>query len=348
MIQNTRLLDAIALKSIDRPPVWLMRQAGRYLPEYRKIRAQVESFLDLCKTPELACEVTLQPIRRFDLDGAIIFSDIMTIPEAMGMELQFQQGIGPVFTDPISHQKTIDQLCIPAIDDKLHFVTDAINLTHKKLNNEIPLIGFTGSPFTLATYMVEGKSSKQFNRIRRMLYKRPDLLHRLLTKLAQTIEQYVLAQVQAGADVIMMFDTWGGLLTPETFKLFSLNYMQRIVQFVHQYTQAPIILFTKEGSIWLESLIASGADAISLDWHISMKEAKQKAGNRVCLQGNMDPAVLYGSKTLIKETVHEIIHEFGQTNGHIFNLGHGVYPDIDPDNVATMVEAVKNTISQKH
>ena len=344
-LKNDRLLRALKRQPVDKTPIWIMRQAGRYLPEYRQLRAKAGSFLNLCKTPELACQATLQPISKFDLDAAIIFSDILTIPDAMGLELYFIEGEGPCFKYPIQSEQAIRNLFIPDPTDKLRYVMDAIQLAKKSLNQKVPLIGFAGSPWTLATYMVEGGSSKNFTLAKAMLYKSPTLMHELLTILSQAIAQYLCAQISAGVDVIMLFDTWGGLLTTPAYQEFSLFYMDKIIKLIKAqpaYAEVPIILFTKNGAQWLEIMTESGCDALGLDWTIDIKSAQKRVGTQVALQGNLDPAILYAEPSRIRIEAENILNNFGSRPGHIFNLGHGIYPGTPPEHVHALIEAVHN------
>lgn len=346
MLENQRFLNALQRQNVDCTPIWVMRQAGRYLPEYRQVRQQAGDFLTLCKTPELACEVTLQPLRRYNLDAAIIFSDILTIPDAMDLGLHFVTGEGPKFSTTTRDAKTIEQLTIPDPEDDLGYVMDAIRTTKAALANKVPLIGFAGSPWTIACYMVEGGSSKTFSVIKKMLYKEPDLLKQLLDKLAQSIALYLQAQVAAGADAIMLFDTWGGILTPTAYQDFSLHYMQQILNSLP--ADVPTIVFSKNAGLWLETIAKAGSNAVGLDWTINIAEAKQRVGQQVALQGNLDPAVLLADEKTIITEVSRILAEFGHGNGHIFNLGHGITPDVPPENVAILVDAVHDLSRQYH
>ncbi len=342
MLINDRLLRALRCEPVDQTPIWIMRQAGRYLPEYRKIRAQVNGFLQLCQTPELACEVTLQPLARFPLDAAIVFSDILTIPDAMGLGLHFIENEGPKFTNPIRSAADIQALHVPDVATQLRYVMDTVALVRRELNDKVPLIGFSGSPWTLATYMIEGGASKTFSLIKKWLFNDPTSLQQLLHTLALAVSDYLLAQIAAGAQVVMLFDTWGGILTPGDYHAFSLHYMQQIITAIrNQHQQSvPIILFTKNGGQWLETMADSGADALGIDWTINIGEARKRVNNRVALQGNLDPAVLYGSTARIEAEVRTILHDYGNEPGHIFNLGHGIQPDTPLENVAVLVDAV--------
>ncbi|MGE3921161.1 MAG: uroporphyrinogen decarboxylase [Gammaproteobacteria bacterium] len=345
-MQNNRFLNALQRQPVDRTPVWIMRQAGRYLPEYRATRQKAGDFLTLCKTPELACEVTLQPIRRFELDAAILFSDILTIPDAMGMGLRFSEGEGPYFENPIRTASDIEKLGVPDPEIDLRYVIDAVKLIRHELDQKVPLIGFAGSPWTIATYMVEGRGSKQFNHIKKMLYKEPALLTQLLSILTSAITDYLNAQIKAGAQAVMLFDTWGGILTTDAYQQFSLLPMQKIIEGLikEQSGQSiPSILFTKGGGQWLTKQSEVGANALGVDWTIDLSKAKQMVNGKVALQGNMDPSVLYGDEKRIREEVQSILRQFGPNPGHIFNLGHGIYPDISPENVAIMIDEIKNS-----
>lgn len=348
---NDRLLRALAREPVDRTPVWLMRQAGRYLPEYRATRARAGSFLALCSTPELACEVTLQPLRRFALDAAILFSDILTIPWAMGLGLEFVEGEGPRFRSPVRTPADIDRLGAPDPEDDLGFVMDAIRVIRHDLEGRVPLIGFAGSPWTLATYMIEGGSSRDFARAKTMLIEYPRELHRLLSLLADATAGYLTAQVRAGAQALMMFDTWGGILSTAAYHEFSLAYMRRILERiprVHEASAVPVVLFTKGGGGWIESIAASGCDAVGLDWTVDLGDARARVGAQVALQGNLDPVTLLASPVRIREEVGRVLAEYGTGPGHVFNLGHGVTPDIDPDHVGACVDAVHELSAAYH
>jgi uroporphyrinogen decarboxylase len=346
-----RLIKALLRQPVDKTPVWIMRQAGRYLPEYRALRTRAQDFLVLCKTPELACEVTLQPLARFPLDAAIIFSDILTIPDAYGLGLKFVENEGPIFTKPI--QTKADILQLPSLDPEveLRYVMDAIRMTKSELQGKAPLIGFAGSPWTIATYMIEGKSSKNFSKIKSWVYRDPESLHLLLNHLAKTTTDYLNAQIQAGADVVMLFDTWGGVLTRSEYLAFSLHYMSQIVSGIRNANhnhQVPIILFTKNGGQHLVDISCAGSDAIGLDWTADLRLAKQQVGHKVALQGNLDPAVLYADAKRIQFEVEKVLQQFGPGTGHVFNLGHGIHPDMDPEKVAGMIETVHNYSQSFH
>ncbi|MCG5496876.1 uroporphyrinogen decarboxylase [Ectothiorhodospira variabilis] len=342
-LKNDRFLRALMRQPVDTTPIWIMRQAGRYLPEYRETRARAGSFMDLCQNPELACEVTMQPLDRFPLDAAILFSDILTIPDAMGLGLYFAEGEGPRFERPVQDAKAIRALGVPDPEDKLRYVMDAVRLIRKELDGRVPLIGFSGSPWTLATYMVEGSSSKDFALLKGMMFDDPDTLHHLLSVLADTVIAYLNAQIAAGAQAVMVFDTWGGALSPENYRKFSLQYMQRIVDGLTREAdgrRVPVVLFTKGGAQWLEDMADTGCDALGLDWTVEINEARQRVGDRVALQGNMDPSVLYASPEKVREETKKILAGFGKGSGHVFNLGHGIHPKINPEHVAAMVETV--------
>lgn len=338
-----RFIRALLRQPVDITPVWIMRQAGRYLPEYRRVREQAGDFLTLCKTPELACEVTLQPLERFPLDAAILFSDILTIPDAMGLGLSLVEKQGPVFARPVRDKLAIQKLGIPDPAAELSYVTDTIRLARKELDGKAPLIGFSGSPWTLATYMVEGSSSKNFSLIKEMLYDQPDLLHELLDKLAQSVTLYLNAQIEAGVDAVMIFDTWGGVLSQPAYREFSLQYMQQIVDQLDSEIEGrtvPVILFSKGIGSLIFNVAETGCHAVGLDWTQDIGDVRRGIGDRVALQGNMDPAVLYASEEVIRREVGQILDGYGKGTGHVFNLGHGIHPEIEPDKVAVMVDAV--------
>jgi uroporphyrinogen decarboxylase len=350
-LKNDRLLRALLRQPVDVTPVWLMRQAGRYLPEYRAVRERAGDFKRLCTTPELACEVTLQPLRRFALDAAILFSDILTVPDAMGLGLSFTDGEGPQFARPVRSAADVERLAVPDPESELKYVMDAVRLIRRELAGSVPLIGFAGSPWTLATYMVEGGGSKDFVTIKRMLFDQPALLHRLLGVLARAVTAYLSAQVAAGAQALMLFDTWGGILTPRAYREFSLQYMEGIIHALpreHEGRRVPVILFTKNGGQWLERMAGSGADALGLDWTTDLGEARARVGNRVALQGNMDPSLLYATPERIRAEVGAILADYGRGPGHVFNLGHGVHPQVDPEKVAVTVAAVHELSRRYH
>ncbi len=342
-LKNDRFLRALLKQPVDVTPVWMMRQAGRYLPEYRATRAKAGSFMQLCMNPELACEVTIQPLDRFALDAAILFSDILTVPDAMGLGLRFAEGEGPIFDRPVRTAADVEKLFVPDPEGELKYVMDAVRTIRRELDGRVPLIGFAGSPWTLATYMVEGGSSKEFAKIKGMLYDTPELLHKLLDVTAQSVTSYLNAQVAAGAQAIMIFDTWGGALTPRDFRDFSLRYMNQIVAGLTREAEGrkvPVILFTKGGGQWLEAMAAGGADALGLDWTVDIADARRRVGDKVALQGNMDPSVLYASPERIRQEVAEILAGYGAGSGHVFNLGHGIHQHVDPDRARAFVDAV--------
>lgn len=341
-LQNDTFLRALAKQPVSHIPVWLMRQAGRYLPEYRAVRARAGGFLDLCKNTELATEVTLQPIDRFGLDAAILFSDILTVPDAMGLGLYFAEGEGPKFARPLQNEADIAALQVPDMA-KLRYVFDAVSSIRRALNGRVPLIGFAGSPFTLACYMVEGGGSKEFRQIKTLLYRRPELLHHILNITAQAVTAYLNEQIAAGAQAVQIFDTWGGLLSDAAFLEFSLAYMRQIISGLtreHEGRRVPIILFTKGGGQWLELMAESGADALGLDWTVNLGQARQRVGGQVALQGNFDPAALFGTPESVHAEVRRILHSYGEGSGHVFNLGHGISQHTDPENVKALVDAV--------
>ncbi|CAH9064495.1 Uroporphyrinogen decarboxylase [Pseudoalteromonas holothuriae] len=350
-LKNDRYLRALMKQPVDVTPVWMMRQAGRYLPEYRATRAQAGDFMSLCRNAELACEVTLQPLRRYPLDAAILFSDILTIPDAMGLGLYFETGEGPKFERPISSLQDVKN--IPKLDptDELGYVMNAVSTIRRELKGEVPLIGFSGSPWTLATYMVEGGSSKVFGKIKKMAFAEPQTLHLLLDKLADSVIDYLNAQVEAGAQSLMVFDSWGGVLSPRDYKEFSLQYMHKIVDGLirnHDGRKVPVTLFTKNGGQWIEAIAATGCDAIGLDWTIDIADAKRRVGDKVALQGNMDPSMLHGTPERIREEVQSILASFGDGAGHVFNLGHGITPDVDPENAGVFINAVHEFSAKYH
>ncbi len=350
-LQNDLLLKALLREPVDRTPVWVMRQAGRYLPEYRKIRAEAGDFMALCSNPELACEVTLQPLRRFPLDAAILFSDILTVPDAMGLGLYFESGEGPKFKNPVRNAKAIENLPDPDPETELRYVMDAVRAIRRELDGKVPLIGFSGSPWTLATYMVEGGGSKEYAHIKGMLFDEPGLLHRLLEKTAKAVIEYLNAQVAAGAQALMVFDTWGGALSPSNYLDFSLAYMKPIVDQVTRFQdgrRVPIVLFTKNGGQWLDKIADTGCDAVGVDWTTDLARARELTGDRVALQGNLDPCVLYAGPEKIRLEVKKVLQSYGLGPGHIFNLGHGIHQHVNPDHLGVMVEAVREFSPEFH
>lgn len=350
-LKNDLFLRALLRQPVARTPIWIMRQAGRYLPEYRAIRKHAGGFLTLCKTPELACKVTLQPVDRFDLDAAILFSDILTIPDAMGLGLQFSEGEGPRFSDPITGMSDVNHIAALTPGDGLDYVMDAVRLARRELDGRVPLIGFAGSPWTLATYMVEGQTTREFRKIKTMLYTSPQIIERLLEVLSNWVAAYLAAQIAAGVQAIMIFDTWGGVLTREAYLRFSLTPMRRIVGQLLQGesdTRVPIILFTKGGGNWLTDIAETGCHAIGLDWTVDINQARSLVGTKVALQGNLDPNILYGSDQIIRAEVGNILNKFGTGSGHVFNLGHGIQQYVDPYKVAVLIEAVKELSPTYH
>jgi uroporphyrinogen decarboxylase len=350
-LKNDVFLRALLRQPTERTPVWMMRQAGRYLPEYCATRARAGSFLKLCMTPELACEVTLQPLARFPLDTAILFSDILTIPHAMGLGLEFETGEGPVIRNPVRSMKEVARIGVPDPAADLRYVLDAVSLIRRELHGRVPLIGFAGSPWTVATYVVEGGSSKQFDRIKSMMYREPATLHRLLEVLAKATLTYLNAQIAAGAQAVMIFDTWGGVLTPLQYRDFSLQYMARIINGLTREMDGrvvPRILFTKGGGAWLGEMARLDCDALGVDWTMDLADARRAVGDRKALQGNLDPSALYATPEKIRDEVARVLASFGSGHGHVFNLGHGIHPDVPPENAAAMVAAVHELSPQYH
>jgi uroporphyrinogen decarboxylase len=350
-MKNDLLLRALMRQPTERTPVWMMRQAGRYLPEYRATRARAGSFLAMCTNPEYACEVTIQPLDRYPLDAAILFSDILTIPHAMDLDLSFEAGEGPRIGKPVRSAADVDRLFVPDPARELKYVVDAVALIRRELAGRVPLIGFAGSPWTVGTYMVEGGGSKNFARIKGMMYDAPDTLHRMLDVVARATTTYLNAQIKAGAQAVMVFDTWGGALTPRRYLEFSLEYMARIVDGLireREGRRVPVILFTKGGGEWLDHMAETGCDALGVDWTTDLADARALTGGRVALQGNLDPCVLYASPEVIRDEVGRVLASYGHGHGHVFNLGHGIHPDIDPERVAAMLAAVHELSPQYH
>ncbi len=350
-LHNDRLLRAIAGEPVDATPVWMMRQAGRYLPEYRRVREQAGSFMALCQDDSLACDVTLQPLERFDLDAAILFSDILTIPDAMDLGLHFVTGEGPRFRKTVTTAE--DVAALPNLDAErdLGYVMKAVSTIRRELNGRVPLIGFAGSPWTLATYMVEGGSSKDFRHLKGMVYSQPELAHAMLDKLAQSVTAYLNAQIRAGAQAVQIFDTWGGALSAEAYQQFSLKYMKQIVDGLireHDGRKVPVILFTKNGGQWLEDIASAGSDAVGLDWSTELSAARARVGHRVALQGNLDPNVLFARPAAIRAEVARILESYGEGPGHVFNLGHGISQFTDPDRVTAFMEALHDLSPAYH
>jgi uroporphyrinogen decarboxylase len=344
VLKNDLLLRALLREPTPRRPIWLMRQAGRYLPEYRASRARAGDFLAMCTNPQIACEITLQPVVRYPLDAAILFSDILTIPHAMNLGLEFEAGEGPKFERPVRSAADIDRLGIPDPGRELKYVIDAVALVRRELNGRIPLIGFAGSPWTVATYMVEGGGSKAFGHIKRMMYEAPRELHRLLELLAAATVLYLNAQIAAGAQAVMLFDTWGGILTPAQYEEFSLRYMRRVVAALTREAESrrvPNIVFTKGGGAWLDKIAAIGCDAAGVDWTMDLKTARACVGDRVALQGNLDPSALYAPPASLRAQILRVLDSYGPGPGHVFNLGHGITPDVDPERVGLLVDTVR-------
>ena len=336
-MKNDTLLRALRREPTEYTPLWLMRQAGRYLPEYNETRRRAGSFLALAKSPALATEVTLQPLERFPLDAAILFSDILTVPDAMGLGLYFAEGEGPRFERPLREEREILSLAPPDIG-KLRYVMDAVSEIRRALQGRVPLIGFSGSPFTLACYMVEGSGSDDWRTLKSLRHARPELLHRILEVNARAVAQYLNAQIEAGADVVMLFDTWGGTLAYDDYETFSLAYSRKVLD---QVKSVPRILFTKGGQPWLAAMMASGADAIGLDWTVDPQAARKIAGNRVALQGNLDPAALFAPERAVRDAARKVLESFGTSPGHIFNLGHGILPGTPLQSVAVLADEVR-------
>ncbi len=350
-LKNDTLIRALLREPTPYTPVWLMRQAGRYLPEYNQTRARAGNFLALCKNPSLATEVTLQPLARYALDAAIVFSDILTIPDAMGLGLYFTEGEGPKFERPLREEWEIRDLSAPDPVTHLGYVLDTVRQVRRALAGSVPLIGFSGSPFTLACYMIEGQGSNDFTTVKNMLYRRPDLLHHILTINASAVTAYLNAQIEAGVQAVMIFDTWGGMLSHAAFHEFSLPYIARVVAGLkreHEGARVPSIVFTKGGGSWLESIAATGCDAVGLDWTVDIGVARTRIGARVALQGNLDPAVLLSTPEAIRREAGAILERYGRGNGHVFNLGHGISPRTPPENVSALIEAVRDLSGSYH
>lgn len=349
-LQNDTFLRALLRQPTEYTPLWMMRQAGRYLPEYCATRKRAGSFLNLCKSPDMATEVTLQPLDRFPLDAAILFSDILTIPDAMGLGLYFAEGEGPRFERPLRDEAAIKALHVPDIGSELKYVTDAVSQIRRALDGRVPLIGFSGSPWTLACYMVEGGSSDDYAKVKSLMYKEPALMHHILSVTADTVIAYLNAQIEAGAQAVMIFDSWGGTLSHGAYHEFSLAYMQRIVDGLIKEkdgVRIPNIVFTKGGGLWIESIADIGCDAIGLDWTMDIGVARQKVGERVALQGNIDPTVLFATPDVIRAEVEKVLASYGYGSGHVFNLGHGISQFTDPENAAALVQAV-HELSRKY
>ena len=349
--RNDTLLRALLRQPTDYTPIWLMRQAGRYLPEYNETRRRAGSFLELCKNPHLATEVTLQPLARYDLDAAIVFSDILTIPDAMGLGLYFAEGEGPKFERPLREEWEFRDLTVPHPYDSLRYVMDAVSEIRRALGGDLPLIGFSGSPFTLACYMIEGGGSEDFRRIKTLLYDRPDLLHHVLDINARAVIEYLNAQIQCGVQAIMIFDTWGGMLAADAYREFSLRYTEQVIASLkteYDGERVPNIVFTKGGGLWLDHIAAIGCDAVGLDWTIDIGEARARVGDRVALQGNLDPMALFAQRQVVEREAHRILDCYGAGSGHVFNLGHGISQFTPPESVAALVRSVHEHSRRYH
>jgi len=350
-LDNDLILRAFLRQKTERTPVWIMRQAGRYLPEYREVRAQAGDFMSVCRNPELACEVTMQPLRRYKLDAAILFSDILTVPDAMGLGLRFQAGDGPTFERPVRTASEIKNLPVPDMTDDLGYVFDAVRTIRKELDGKVPLIGFAGSPFTVGTYMVEGRSSRDFKRIKGLASEDPATLDMLLDTVARTTVDYLNAQIESGAQAVMVFDTWGAALDPDDYRRFSLGSMQKIVDGLireNEGRRVPVILFTKGAGPLLSDMVGTGCDALGVDWTTDLATAREYVQDKVALQGNLDPATLRESPDVIRQGVADTLASYGNGPGHVFNLGHGITPDIDPDNLGVLVDAVHELSPKYH
>ncbi len=350
-LKNDVFLRALMRQPISRTPVWIMRQAGRYLPEYREVRAQAGDFMSLCRNPDLACEVTMQPLRRYKLDAAIVFSDILTVPDAMGLGLYFIAGEGPKFKNPVQTAEAIRSLRVPDVEQKLGYVFDAVRTVRRELNGEVPLIGFSGSPFTVGTYMVEGGSSREFPKIKALAAEAPDILDHLMNIVAETTIEYLNAQIEAGAQAIQIFDTWGAALAGDDFRRFSMASMQKVIDGLTREKDGrhiPVILFTKGAGPLLTDLAETGCDALGVDWTTDLATAREYVSDKVALQGNLDPATLRESPEIIRQGVADTLASYGKGPGHVFNLGHGITPDIDPDNLGVLVDAVHELSPNYH
>ncbi|EKD73572.1 MAG: hypothetical protein ACD_45C00261G0001 [uncultured bacterium] len=346
-MKNNLFLQAIRRLPVEKTPIWLMRQAGRYLPEYQRTRQAAGGFMALCKTPAFAAEVTLQPLRRYDLDAGIIFSDILTIPDAMGLALDVLEGKGPYFANPLKTLSDIERLSLPD-SASLSYVYEAISLVQQDLAGNVPLIGFAGSPFTIAAYMLEGESRPHFPRIFNLMAEAPAVLHHLLGLLAQAVSNHLSEQIIVGVNAVMIFDTWGGLLTDVTYPVFSLHYLTQCVTYLKEkHPSIPVILFTKGGNRWLEPMSLTGCDMIGLDWEVSLTEARRRVGDRVALQGNLNPSYLMTNETALRQAAHRVLSEFGSGSGHVFNLGHGICKETPPEHVAILIDAVHHGSQMK-
>src|SRR5882757_11482508 len=346
-LKNDLLLRALLREPTPRRPIWLMRQAGRYLPEYRATRSRAGGFLEMCTNPEIACEITLQPVDRFPLDAAILFSDILTIPHAMNLGLEFEAGEGPQFAHPVRTPADIDKLGVPDPGRELKYVIEAVARVRRELKGRVPLIGFAGSPWTVGTYMVEGGGSKTFGIVKRMMYESPEVLHRLLDVLARSTILYLNAQIAAGAQAVMLFDTWGGVLTPAQYEEFSLRYMAKVIDALTRGSdgrRVPDVVFTKCGGAWLGKIAAIGCDAVGVDWTTDLATARRAVDGRVALQGNLDPSALFAPPDALRAETRRVLDSYGAGPGHVFNLGHGITPDVDPERVAVLVDTVRNYV----
>ena len=342
-LKNDLFIKALKRESIQRTPVWMMRQAGRYLPEYRKVRQQAGSFMDLCRNTELACEVTLQPLRRYKIDAAILFSDILTIPDALGLGLYFETGEGPKFKRTILADISVDELDVIDTSSDLDYVYDAVNLIRKELAGSVPLIGFSGSPWTLATYMIEGQGSKTFAKAKSFLYQRPEEADLLLDKLAQSVAYYLGRQIRAGAQAVQIFDSWGGALSAQAYQRFSLKPMRKVMSLLQEEfgeELVPTIAFTKGGGLWLQNMRNLDTTALGVDWTIELSAARRIVGDKCALQGNLDPAILLTNPDTIRTEVAKVLASYGHGSGHVFNLGHGITPEVPPDNAKSFFDAV--------
>jgi uroporphyrinogen decarboxylase len=345
-LQNDLFLRACRRLPVERTPTWVMRQAGRYLKEYREVREKSD-FKTMCKTPELACKVTMQPVDLIGIDAAIIFSDILVVPEAMGMDFEMNEGKGPVFHKPLRSSEDARNLKQVDPYKDLKYVLDAVSMTKRELNGRIPLIGFSGSPWTLFTYMVEGRGSKNFSEVKKLIYNDPLLAHEVLNKIADAVSVYLSAKIEAGADAVQIFDTWGGILSQSDFEEYSLQYIEKVISNIKKKDE-PVIVFCKGVHYKLKRIVKAGADVVGLDWTMDIGRVRKKLKDSAALQGNLDPTVLYGSPELIKAQASRILESYGEGNGHIFNLGHGILPDVNPDNLRLLVDYVKEESKKYH
>lgn len=345
-LKNDLFIRACKRKPVERTPIWIMRQAGRYLPEYRAVREKSD-FLTMCKTPELAAQVTIQPVDLIGVDAAILFSDILVIPEAMGLELEMHEGKGPIFNNPVRNADDVKNLKRIDPSKDLKYVMDAVKLVKQELHGRVPLIGFSGSPWTLLSYMVEGKGSKNFSNVKSLIYNNPKLAHSILEILSDTISSYLSAKIKAGVDAVQIFDTWGGILSQSDFEEFSLRYIERVIANIKRKEQ-PVIVFAKGVHYKIDKLVKTGADVLGLDWTMDLKKVRKQVNDKVALQGNLDPCVLYADKEIIRKEVKKVLKSYGKGSGHIFNLGHGILPDIAPENAKALVDFVKEESKKYH